>query len=188
MYGSATTPRTAVLVVDLQVGVVGDCVDVDGVLARTVALVDRARAEGVPVVWVQDEQDFPRGSAGWELHPALVPVPGEARVHKAYRDAFAGTDLQSVLARTGTTHLVLTGAQSDSCVRTLGQSAANAGYDVTLVSDCHTTTGAHLAGVWVGGEQIVAHVNAYFAGLRYPGQRFAAVPHDQVVLSASVVA
>ncbi|WP_273653701.1 isochorismatase family protein [Cellulomonas fimi] len=188
MDGSATTPRTAVLVVDLQVGVVGDCVDVDGVLARTVTLVDRARAAGVPVVWVQDEQDFPRGSAGWELHPALAPVPGEARVHKAYRDAFAGTDLQSVLVRTGTTHLVIAGAQSDYCVRTVAQSAAAAGYDVTVVSDCHTTTGAHLAGRWVGGEQIVAHVNAYFTGLRYPGQQVAAVPHDQVTLGSSVVA
>lgn len=187
MYGSATTSRTALLVVDLQVGVLGDCVDVDGVLARTSALVARARVEAVPVVWIQDEQDFPRGSGGWELHPALVALPGEARVHKAYRDAFAGTDLQSVLARTGTTHLVVAGAQSDYCVRTVAQSAAAAGYDVTLVSDCHTTTGARLAGVWVGGEQIVAHVNAYFAGLRYPGQRFAAVPHDEVVLAAAVV-
>ncbi|AEE44944.1 isochorismatase family protein [Cellulomonas fimi] len=185
MNGSATTPRTAVLVVDLQVGVLPQCVDVEGVLARTNALTSRARTEGVPVVWVQDEQDFARDSDGWRLHPDLVVLPGEARVHKAYRDAFAGTDLQSVLARTGTTHLVLAGAQSDYCVRTLGQSAAAAGYDVTLVADCHTTTGAWLAGVWVGGEQIVAHVNAYFAGLRYPGQRFAAVPHDRVALGVA---
>lgn len=186
MYGSATT-RTAVLLVDLQVGVLGDCVDVEGVVSRTAALAERARSEDAPVVWIQDDQDFARDTAGWDLHPALVPLPGEARVHKSYRDALAGSDLPSVLARTGVTHLVIAGAQSDYCVRTLGQSAAAAGYDVTLVSDCHTTRSARLAGTWVGGEQIVAHVNAYFSGLRYPGQRFAAVPHDEVVLTSVTV-
>ena len=44
--------RAALLVIDLQVGVLEGCFDVDGVVARTCALVERARAAGAPVIWV----------------------------------------------------------------------------------------------------------------------------------------
>jgi nicotinamidase-related amidase len=177
-------PVTSVLVVvDLQVGVVRDCWDADGVLARTAALVSRARAVGTPVVWVQDEQDFPRDGADWQLAPPLEPRAGEVRILKAYRDAFAGTDLAGVLADLGATRLVVAGAQSDFCVRTLGQSAAARGLDVTLVGDCHTTWGGEFAGAPVTGDQIVAHTNAYFVGLRYPGQTFTVEDHEVVRLT-----
>jgi nicotinamidase-related amidase len=177
-------PVTSVLVVvDLQVGVVRDCWDADGVLARTAALVARARAAGTPVVWVQDEQDFPRDGDDWQLAPPLAPLDGEARVFKAYRDAFAGTDLATLLGGLGASRLVLAGAQSDFCVRTLGQSAAARGFDVTLAGDCHTTWGGPFAGAPVTGEQIVAHTNAYFVGLRYPGQTFTVEDHEVVRLT-----
>ncbi|GIG22004.1 isochorismatase [Cellulomonas chitinilytica] len=174
---------SVLVVVDLQVGVVRDAWDADGVLARTVALVERARAEGTPVVWVQDEQDFPRGSDDWQLAPVLEPHDDEERILKAYRDAFAGTDLADVLAELRATRLVIAGAQSDFCVRTLGQSAAALGFDVTLVGDCHTTWGGEHAGAPVTGEQIVAQVNAYFVGLRYPGQTFTVEGHGTVPLA-----
>ncbi|MFP3463948.1 isochorismatase family protein [Leifsonia sp. SIMBA_070] len=67
---------------------------------------------------------------------------------------------------------MVTGAQSDYCVRTTAQSAAVRGYDVVLVSDAHTTTDTEWEGVAISGEQIVAHTNRYFDGLRYPGQLF----------------
>lgn len=177
------TARSALLVIDLQTGVLDGCVDAGGVVARTAALVDRARAEGVPVVWVQDHGSFPVGSPEWALASPLARRPAEALVGKEYRDAFAGTDLADVLAALGTTHLVVAGAQSDYCIRTTTQSAAVRGFDVTLVSDAHTTTDAEHDGVRITGEQVVAHTTMYFRGLRYPGRRYAAEPHDRVAFA-----
>jgi len=174
---------TALLVIDLQVGVVADCFDTEGVIPRTATLVERARAERVPVLWVQDHGDFAEGTAGWKLISPLSRADGEALVRKAYRDSFADTDLAELLESMAVTRLVVAGAQSDYCIRTTTQAAAVRGFDVTLVSDCHTTTDAQHDGVTITGEQIVAHTNKYFAGLRYPGQEFTTAPHDRVALT-----
>ncbi|KTR24482.1 cysteine hydrolase [Curtobacterium sp. C1] len=171
---------SALLVIDLQRGVVRDCFDADGVLARTAILVDRARASGAPVVWVQDHGDFAEGSADWELAAPLHRLTDEPLVRKEYRDSFSDTDLGDVLRSLGVHHLVVAGAQSDYCVRTTTQAAAVRGFDVTLVSDAHTTTDAEHDGVRISGEQIVAHTNMYFSGLRYPGQQHAVERHDRV--------
>ncbi|KTR54405.1 cysteine hydrolase family protein [Curtobacterium oceanosedimentum] len=171
---------SAILVIDLQRGVVRDCFDADGVLTRTARLVDRARASGVPVVWVLDHGDFTEGSPDWELAAPLERRPDEPLVRKEYRDAFSDTDLLAILERSGVQHLIVAGAQSDYCARTTTQAAAVRGFDVTLVSDAHTTTDAEHDGVHVSGEQIVGHTNMYFGGLRYPGRHFAAEPHDRV--------
>jgi nicotinamidase-related amidase len=180
-----TQGQTVVVVIDLQRGVLEDCVDASGVVERTAILVERARASGVPIVWVQDEGDFPRDSPEWQLAAPLSRADAEPVVHKTYRDSFAGTDLADVLARFGATQLVVAGAQSDYCIRTTTQRAAAEGFDVTLVSDAHTTTNATWNGVEIGGEQIVAHTNMYFSGLRYPGQAFGIASHDEVALQIS---
>jgi len=175
--------RTALLVIDLQQGVLEDCVDADGVLDRTAQLVDRARVEGVPVIWVQDHGDFAEGTGAWELAAPLVRMHEEPLIRKAYRDSFTDTDLAEVLDALDVRRLVVAGAQSDYCIRTTTQAAAARGFDVSLVSDAHTTTDAEHDGVVVTGEQIIAHTNMYFSGLRYPGQRFAAEPHDRVTFA-----
>ena len=177
------TNPTVLLVIDLQKGVLPGCLDADGVVARTAALVDRARAAGTPVVWVQhEEEDLPWESAPWQLADGLVPAKGEPLVRKEYRDAFAGTDLDEVLEKLDATRLVVAGAQTDYCIRTTTQSAAVRGYDVVLVADAHTTADAEWEGVTIGAEQIVAHTNRYFSGLRYPGQEFGVATAAEVGL------
>ena len=126
---------------------------------------------------------FAEGTDDWELAAPLTRAEGEPLVQKVLRDSFAGTDLAEVLDGLGITRLVVAGAQSDYCVRTTTQAAAVRGFDVTLVSDAHTTTDAEHDGVVISGEQIVAHTNMYFSGLRYPGQTFGIDRHDQVALS-----
>lgn len=170
---SASIP-TVLLVIDLQKGVLPGCWEADGVVSRAAGLVDRARAAGTPVVWVQHEaDDLPAGSDEWAFADGLDPVDGENVVHKRYRDAFADTDLDEVLEGLDAARLVVSGAQSDYCIRTTTQSAAVRGYDVTLVEDAHTTTDAEWDDVEITGRQIVAHTNRYFSGLRYPDQQFA---------------
>ncbi|MFD7023096.1 cysteine hydrolase family protein [Promicromonospora sukumoe] len=191
MTASATPPvssagTTAVLLIDLQADVVRGCFDADGVVARSAALVDRARDSGTPVVWVQhQEPGLERDTPGWALADGLSRRPDEPLVHKAYRDSFAETDLGEVLDAFGATRLVVAGAQSDFCVRTTTQRAAALGYDVTLVSDAHTTRDTAWDGVPITGEQIVAHTNMYFSGLRYPGGTFGVARHDDVPLTAA---
>jgi len=171
---------TALVIIDMQQGVVPGCFDADGVVQRTAALVSRARAESDPVVWVMHDP-VGVGTTDWDLVSPLAWSDDEAVVRKQYRDSFAETDLKETLERLGVTRLVVAGAQSDYCIRTTTQRAAIDGFDVTLVSDEHTTTDSAWNGVAVTGEQIVAHTNMYFNGLRYPGQQFTIDTHSSVV-------
>jgi len=85
-------------------------------------------------------------------------------------------------------HLVIAGAQSDSCIRTTTQAAAARGFDVTLVSDAHTTTGAEHDGVLISGQQIVAHATMCFDSPRYLGRsRSRASPTVGVVSDGGAV-
>lgn len=168
------------LVIDLQVGVLRGCLDADGVVQRAAVLVGRARASGVPVIWVQDHASFPEGSPEWMLAPSLQRLAEEPLVRKTYRDSFADTDLAVQLRSVGATRLIVAGAQTDFCVRTTVQSAAARGFNVTLVADVHTTTGADWGGVNISAEQIVAHTNMYWSGFRYPGASFSVEAHDHV--------
>jgi nicotinamidase-related amidase len=171
---------SAVIVIDMQVGVLDGCSDADGVTRRAASLVERARAAGVPVIWVQDHDDFIEGTPEWELAAPLGRRQDEPLMRKTRRDAFVGTELAEVLAELGATHLVIAGAQTDYCIRTTTQSAAVRGFDVTLVGDAHTTVDAEHEGVPISARQVIAHTNMYFSGLRYPGLRFGVERHDQV--------
>ena len=67
-------PHTALIVIDVQNGVVDGTPKRDDVVANINNLVGQARAQDVPVIWVQHNDDgLPRGSAEWELVPELVP-------------------------------------------------------------------------------------------------------------------
>jgi nicotinamidase-related amidase len=176
------TKSEVLIVIDMQVGVLDGCHDAEGVTRRVEALVRRAREADVPVVWVQDHDDYPQGTMEWRLVAPLEARPGEALVQKTRRDSFVGTDLAEVLAALEAKHLLIAGAQSDYCIRTTTQAAAVRGFDVTLISDAHTTTDAEFAGVLISAEQIIAHTNMYFRGLRYPGQAFSIAEHDSVEL------
>lgn len=170
---------SALLVIDLQNGVLEGCLDAEAVVSRAVAVIAGARAAGVPVIWIRhQDEDLVPGTEGYELAPGLLPEPGERRVTKYYRDAFEATALTAHLQENGAQRLVVCGAQSDFCIRTSTQRAAAEGYDVTLLADAHTTKDAEHDGVFIPAAQIVAHTNLYFSGLRYPGRTLDCVAHD----------
>jgi nicotinamidase-related amidase len=133
-------PNTALLVIDVQNGVVEGAHERDAVVANVGALVDRARSEAVPVVWVQHSSaELPRGSDPWQYVPELPIDPAEPVVHKVYGDSFEDTDLEALLAERGVGRLVVAGAQSDACINSTIHGGFTRGYDVTLVADAHTT-------------------------------------------------
>ena len=93
-------PNTALLVIDVQNGVVGGAHERDSVVANVGSLVDRARREQVPVVWVQDDGPG-RGSDDWQIVPELSPDDAEPRIEKAYADSFEETPLRACSPASG---------------------------------------------------------------------------------------
>lgn len=172
----ATMPdrtETALLVIDVQNAVVGDAHNRDDVVRTIGGLVERARDSGTPVVWVQhsDDDAMPRESDGWRIVDELRPADGEAVVHKRYGDSFEDTELEDVLAAARVGRLVVTGAETDACIRCTLHGAFTRGYDTQLVGDAHTTGDKR---PWVpelpSPEQVIAHTNLYWGFQAAPGR------------------
>ena len=163
-------PNTALLVVDVQNGVVGSAHERDTVVANIASLVEKARHEQVPVVWVQhSDEGLARGSDDWQIVPELAPGDGEPLVEKSYGDSFEDTTLETVLARLAAGRLVIAGAETDACIRSTLHGALVRGYDATLVSDAHTT-GDQTAWGAPPPDQVIAHTNLYWSFQRAPGR------------------
>ena len=136
----ANRPNSALLVIDVQNGVVASAHARDAVVANIAGLVERARRDSVSVVWVQHISDeLPKGSEKGRIVPELQPKDTEPLIEKAYGDAFEDTALERLLANLGVGRLVVAGAQTDACIRSTLHGALVRGYDVTLVKDAHTT-------------------------------------------------
>ena len=160
---------TALLVIDVQVGVVGAAYQRDAVIANIQTLLTAARASGTPVIWVaHSEEQMPIGSDAWQYVPELVRLESEPLVHKLYGDSFEATDLEAALAAANVAHLVVVGAQTDACIRSTLHGAIARGYNATLVSDAHNTDDCSWATPPLSAEQVIAHTNFYWNWQRTP--------------------
>jgi nicotinamidase-related amidase len=111
-------PNTALLVVDVQNGIVEKAYQRDAVVANVGSLVEKARREQVPIVWVQhSDEHLSRGSDDWRIVAELTPDHTEPLVEKSYGDAFDDTTLEMVLSDLGVGRIVVVGAQTDACIR-----------------------------------------------------------------------
>ena len=163
-------PNTALLVVDVQNGVVEGAHERDAVVANVGSLVEKARRERVPVVWVQhSDEELARGSDDWRIVPELTPGDAEPLVEKNYGDSFEDTTLETVLSDLGVGRLVVVGAQTDACIRSTLHGAFVRGYDATLVSDAHTTEDQTAWGA-PPPDQVIAHTNLYWTYQTAPGR------------------
>ncbi|MFE9454786.1 cysteine hydrolase family protein [Streptomyces sp. NPDC006739] len=173
-------PKTALLVIDVQNGVVAGSPHRDEAIANINTLIDKARAEDVPVIWVQhSDDDLERGSENWEYVPELKRRNAEPLVHKNWPDSFEETELESVLAERGVGRLVVTGAQTDVCIRSTLHGALVRGYDATLVADAHTTEDLTQYGA-PAPDQVIAHTNLYWKWHSAPGRKTEAVQTAEV--------
>jgi nicotinamidase-related amidase len=177
-------PNTALLVVDVQNGVVEGNHDREAVVANVGSLVEKARREQVPIVWVQhSDENLERGSDEWRIVPELAPDDAEPLVEKSYGDSFEDTSLESVLSGLGVGRLVVVGAQTDACIRSTLHGAFVRGYDATLVSDAHTTEDQTAWGA-PPPDQVIAHTNLYWKYQAAPGRTAGTVATDEVDFSA----
>jgi nicotinamidase-related amidase len=164
--------KAALIIVDMQVGVTAQAWDWSRVTANVSRVVERARAQSVPVIWVQHESDeMPNGSSPWQLVAELQPAANEARVYKKFNSSFEHTDLDDQLARLSATHIVLAGAMTNWCIRATAYGALDRGYDLTLVKDAHTTADIDLGdGGKIEASHIVTDLNVAMHWLEYPGR------------------
>jgi nicotinamidase-related amidase len=178
-------PNTALVVIDVQNGVVGQAHDRDNVVGNIATLVDNARAADIEVVWVQHNSDeLPRDSESWQYVPELVRRDSEPVVHKTYGDSFEETDLESVLAARGIGRLFVAGAQTDACIRSTLHGAITRGYDATLVGDAHTTEDLTTYGA-PPPDKVIAHTNLYWQYHKAPGRTAGTVNTADVDFAAS---
>lgn len=166
----ADRPNSALLVVDVQTGVVAKAHNRDGVIANIAKVVDKARGENVLVIWVRHENEqLVPGQDAWQIAPELVPAAGEPIVEKRYGDAFEDTRLEPLLDDLGVGKLLVAGAMTDQCIRSTLHGAFTRGYDTVLVQDAHTTEDASKWGA-PPPEQVIAHTNLYWTYQTAPGR------------------
>lgn len=164
--------KPVLMVVDVQVGVVKDAWDATRVVNNVAHTVARARAQGVPVIWVQHaDDDLPSGSPEWQWAPELVPAEGELRIHKGFNSSFEQTSLDEELGKLGATHITLAGAATNWCIRATAYGALERGYDLTLVKDAHTTKTMELDdGTKIEAASVIRELNIAMTWVSYPGR------------------
>lgn len=177
-------PNTALLVIDVQNGVVEGAYERDAVVANIADLVEQARREQVPVVWVRHaDEHLAKGSEDWQIVPELTPDDPEPLIEKSYGDSFEDTDLETVLSGLAVGRLVIVGAQTDACIRSTLHGAFVRGYDATLVGDAHTTEDQSAWGA-PPPDQVIAHTNLYWSFQTAPGRTAATVESKDVDFGA----
>ena len=148
----ALDPNTALIVIDLQKGIVtGDFFHpIAGIIDRTCALLNAFRAKNLPVVLVNvagrapgRTEQGPRTSMsfpeGWtDLLPQLDQQPGDIAVTKRSWGAFATTDLHQQLTSRGVTQVVINGIATSVGVEATARQAYEQGFNVTLATDAMT--------------------------------------------------
>jgi nicotinamidase-related amidase len=163
-------PKTALLVVDVQNGVVAGAHNRDAVVDNISSAVNKARRNGVPVIWVQHiDEELVKGEEPWRIVPELTPEDAEPLVEKSYGDSFEDTPLETLLSSLGVGRIVVVGAQTDACIRSTLHGAFVRGYDTTLVSDAHTTEDQSAWGA-PPPDQVIAHTNLYWSFQTAPGR------------------
>lgn len=136
----------AVIVVDMQVGMLSGPAkhDLAGVVGRINQVTDMVRRGNGKVIWVQHcgdaGDDFALDAPGCAFLPELVHRDDDIVVRKALNDAFAGTELREVLDAIAPDRVLISGWATEFCVDATVRSAVSNGYNVVVLSDCHTSS------------------------------------------------
>lgn len=164
--------KVALLVVDVQVGVMRNAWDASRIIHNINIAVEKARKSGTPVIWVQhSDQELIYNSPDWKLVPELLPAQGEIQIHKQFNSSFEQTSLEEELAQLGITHIILAGAATNWCIRATAYGALDRGYDLTLIKDAHTTETINLDNdIKIEAVNMIRDLNIAMTWLSYPGR------------------
>ena len=172
------------MIIDVQVGLVrlvprelGDCV-----LPNIAALLRKSRSSGTPVLFIQ--HDGPKGhrleadTAGWAIHPSILPIKGERVIRKKASDSFFETRLAEELRARDIWQLIVVGGMTEYCVDTTCRRAVTLGYDAILVADAHLTADTPV----LTARQIIAHHNLLLDGFEAGAHSIQVTPTSEISL------
>jgi len=175
--------NTAVIVIDVQSGLFDPTPrpgQADQTVDRINALTTRARAAGVPVIFVQHETpggSLASGSPGWALERRLLAAGGDLRIRKTTPDCFLGSGLQAALDGWAVKRVIICGYATEFCVDTTVRRAAALGYEVVIAADAHTTHDKPHA----SASHIRIHHNATLPEITSFGPRITAVKEAAIL-------
>ena len=152
-----TTQKTALLVMDMQAGIITRIPNAEALLANVAHAIATARHKSIPVIYVTvgfrqgapeintNNKSFSGGREMFanvdmaeftKIHPQISPAAGELIVMKRRVSAFTGSDLEVVLRAFGIQHIVLTGIATSGVVLSTLREAADKDYKLTIIADC----------------------------------------------------
>ena len=151
------TQNTALLVMDMQVGILGMLPDVTALISNVAKAIANARDKKIPVIYVtvgfrrgapeinMNNKSFAAGKERFsninmdefmKVHPDLAPLADEITVIKRRVSAFTGSDLEVILRAFNIRHMVLTGIATSGVVLSTLREAADKDYRLTVIADC----------------------------------------------------
>ncbi|SDS56161.1 Nicotinamidase-related amidase [Mucilaginibacter mallensis] len=151
------TQNTALLVIDLQVGILAMLPDSGALIPNTAKAIASAREKKIPVIYVTvgfrpgapevslNNKSFGAGKERFasmdmaeftKVLPELEPMEGEVTMIKRRVSAFTGNDLEVVLRAQGIQHMVLTGVATSGAILSTVREAADKDYRITVLADC----------------------------------------------------
>jgi nicotinamidase-related amidase len=163
---------TALLVIDVQNGVVKNAYNRNEIIANIANVIHKARVTNTPIIFVQhiDDSELPENSIQWRVVDEIEMSNHDYRIMKRYNSAFENTDLDMILEKLGITKLIITGAATNWCIRATTFSALTKGYDITLISDGHTTENMEISeDKIIYANDIITEFNIGIHYVEYPG-------------------
>ncbi len=135
--------KKVLVVIDVQMDVVEDGYKRDEIIDTINRLICSAREQHIPIIYIQHEESegtLRKGEPGWQFHPRLEkPLHQEAIIYKTVPNSFTHTSLKQTLDKLDATHLYICGAQTEYCINSTCRGAIDLDYNVTLITDAHTT-------------------------------------------------
>jgi len=158
MPDTRTHSQIALLVMDVQAGIVTRFAQTGDFLKTVNAAITAARAASIPVIYVvvafrpgfpeispnnksfsaikQQQSQLLAAMTAMEIHPAIAPQPTDIVVTKRRVSAFSGSDLEVVLRAQSISHLVLCGIATSGVVLSTLREAADKDFQLTVLADC----------------------------------------------------
>ena len=173
--------RSALIVIDFQNAVftAPAAFQAELLLERIASLIGKARAAGVPVIYVQHDaadSDWQAGTHGWQFPTSIAPQPHDHVSAKNSCDAFRHTTLEQHLADEGIKQVYLCGFATEFCIDTNVRRAASLELATVVVSDAHTTRDRpHLP-----AAAIIEHHNWVWREFSNPGNSLTLCTADAV--------
>ncbi len=172
-------PRSAILVIDAQIGPMGGAYEGSSVIKAINKTISKVRESSGIVAFIQhchsSYEPLMKFNTGWGLHPDLDKCPEALVVEKESSDSFYETPLDDLMAENDVEHVYIPGIQTEYCVDTTSRVALSKGYSVTLASDGHTTGDSYIP-----AQAVNDHHNKVLVNLAYPKPKIRVAPSDEL--------